>query len=226
MRVAMHVTSQEELEESKARMPGVQQALIPNGVTMPAIGQRTWRPEGRLRLLSLGRLDPIKGLENLLAALPLVRSTEVELTIRGTGDPCYLRSLEELVARLGLLDRVRFGGHADEAAKHMAFMQADLSIAPSHTESFGLVVAESLAHGVPVVASTGTPWRELPARGCGMWVSNSPEALASAIDEMSGGDLEAMGRRGREWMQRDYQWATIAERTFELYRQLGVARHG
>jgi glycosyltransferase involved in cell wall biosynthesis len=225
MRVAMHVTSQEELEESKARMPGLRQALIPNGVVVPGTGQRTWRPHGRLRLLFLGRLDPKKGVENLLAALPLLRSAQAELTIRGAGDARYLRSLEDLAGRLALIDRVHFGGYADDAAKHAAFMSADLCVVPSHTENFGLVIAEALAHGVPVIASRGTPWRELPARGCGMWVDNSPQSLALAIDELCGRDLEMMGRRGREWMQRDYQWAAIAERTIELYRELSADGH-
>lgn len=225
-RVAMHVTSLEELEESKARMPGVQQALIPNGVVVPVLRQRVWRPNGRLRLIFVGRLDRIKGLENLLSALLLVRSATVGLTIWGDGDSRYLRSLRELAERLGLGGRVRFGGHADEAAKESAFMEADLCVVPSHTENFGLVIAESLAHGVPVIASTGTPWRELAQRGCGLWVNNSPQSLASAIDEMAGCDLEAMGRRGRAWMQRDYQWGAIAERTVELYRQLGAPKRG
>jgi len=155
-----------------------------------------------------------------------VRSASVGLTIWGDGDARYVRSLREIAERRGLGNQIRFGGHADEAAKEIAFMEADLCVVPSHTENFGLVVAESLAHGVPVIASTGTPWRELPQRGCGLWVNNSPQSLASAIDEMAGRDLEAMGRRGREWMLRDYQWAAIAERTVELYRQLGAPAHG
>lgn len=225
MRVTMHVTSQEELEESTARMPGVQQAVIPNGVMVPEIGQRTWRPNGRLRLLFLGRLHPKKGLENLLAALPLIRA-KAQLTILGTGDLRYVGSLKQLVSRLALREQVRFGGHADESAKHKAFMEADLSVVPSHTENFGLVIAESLAHGVPVIASKGTPWRDLSKHGCGLWVENTAQRLASAIDEMSDRDLAAMGKRGREWMQRDYQWTSIAEQTLELYRQLAAARHG
>jgi len=223
MPLVMHVTSGDELEQSRARMPDVRQALIPNGVPIPSrLPARSWQPGGRLRLLFLGRLHRIKGLENLLAALALVENPNVELVIRGNGEPRYTASLRELAQKLTLQDRVRFAGHADEAAKLAGFTEADVCVVPSHTENFGLVVAESLAHGVPVVASTGTPWRELQDRGCGLWVENSPAQLAAAIDRISRCDLSSMGYRGREWMQREYQWGAIAARTLQVYREIAA----
>jgi glycosyltransferase involved in cell wall biosynthesis len=134
--------------------------------------------------------------------------------------------LAVLVEKLGLQQRVRFAGYADEAVKLMGFMEADVCVVPSHTENFGLVVAEALAHAVPVIASTGTPWRELQERGCGFWVDNSPERLAAAIDEIARCDLPLMGQRGREWMQREYKWEAIAARTFELYREMAAGSAG
>jgi glycosyltransferase involved in cell wall biosynthesis len=87
-------------------------------------------------------------------------------------------------------------------------------------ESFGMVVAEALAHGVPVIASRNTPWREMESKGCGLWVDNSPESLASSVNAIRHLNLEEMGMKGREWMRESYCWNSIAKRTMTLYRDL------
>ena len=91
---------------------------------------------------------------------------------------------------------------------------------PSHTENFGIVVAEALAHGVPVVASTGTPWAKVEDEQCGLWVDNDPRVIADAILSIATMDLEAMGSRGRTWMARDYSWNKIATEVGHIYREL------
>lgn len=83
-----------------------------------------------------------------------------------------------------------------------------------------MVVAEALAHGVPVIASRGSPWAELERRGCGLWVDNSPESLRAAIVRMTECDLRAMGIKGRNWMETDYSWAETALRMETIYRRL------
>jgi glycosyltransferase involved in cell wall biosynthesis len=175
-------------------------------------------------MLFLGRLDPKKGIENLLAALRDKRLSNVTLNIYGSGEPAYVSSLGRLVNEYGLRQEVRFGGFADHDAKTEAFAAADICVVPSHTENFGLVVAESLANGVPVIASKGTPWGALEPRRCGLWVSNDPQSLAAAIQEMSAMDLEQMGRRGREWMKSEFRWDAIAAQTIDLYTELAATR--
>jgi glycosyltransferase involved in cell wall biosynthesis len=82
------------------------------------------------------------------------------------------------------------------------------------------VVAEALARGVPVIASRGTPWQRLVEMGCGLWVDNSSAELSKALDEAACLPLHEMGKRGREWMGREYSWQTIAEQMVEQYRSL------
>jgi len=93
-------------------------------------------------------------------------------------------------------------------------------VVPSHSENFGMTIAEALAHGVPVVASRGTPWSDLPARACGWWVENNPEALAGAIREASTADLQSMGEVGRDWMSNEFDWPSIAGRMHDTYKAL------
>lgn len=109
-------------------------------------------------------------------------------------------------------------------AKKKLFEDSDVVIVPSHSESFSLVVAEALAHGVPVIASKGTPWSGLEQKQCGLWVENDPESLAGAIRKISGMPLREMGLRGRDWMLREYTWGSVGQRMLGLYRESVSAR--
>jgi glycosyltransferase involved in cell wall biosynthesis len=101
-------------------------------------------------------------------------------------------------------------GEVSGGEKARAFAEADALVVPSHSENFGIVVAEGLAHGIPVIASTGTPWSRLQTMGCGLWVDNAPESLVGAINKLSRMPLREMGRAGREWMMKEFSWARIA----------------
>jgi glycosyltransferase involved in cell wall biosynthesis len=217
----LHATSNEEAEESRARLRMADCTVIPNGVHVLESGsQRTWMPSGKLRLLYLGRLHPIKGLDNLLAALSHLSPKEASLTICGTGERAYLVFLETRVRELGLLERVRFVGQLEGHAKMRVFVEADVCVVPSHRENFAMVVAEALGSGIPVIASTGTPWRDIERKGAGFWVANDAESLTEAIRSMRSANLEEMGHRGREWMRAEYSWRSVGSRMLQTYQQL------
>jgi len=172
-----------------------------------------------LRILYLGRLHPIKGIEHLLQAISLLED-HVTLSICGQGQVEYEEKLRCLVAELSLERRVRFDGLVTGIAKQDAFRNADICIVPSFTENFALVVAESLAAGVPVIAGTGTPWSRVEELGCGLCVDNAPESLAAATRRLSDLPLADMGSRGREWMQREFSWPAIAQQMVSEYDKL------
>jgi glycosyltransferase involved in cell wall biosynthesis len=175
-----------------------------------------------LRLLFLGRLDPKKGIENLLAACQRLsnRGQPWSLAIAGSGDAAYTASLQQNAHDLGLREQVSFVGEVRGQAKADLFAASDLAVFPSHTENFAMVVAEALAHGVPVVASKGTPWSGVEAHGCGLWVENDPAALAAAIARISRMPLAEMGERGRRWMEEEFAWETVAQEMLRLYGKL------
>jgi glycosyltransferase involved in cell wall biosynthesis len=221
MRCIMHVTSQKEAMETLARMSCVQATVIPNGVEIPdSLPVREWQPGGRLRVVYLGRLHPIKGLENLIHAIHLTGDSAVNLSIFGQGDHTYTQRLRELVKELRMEERISFCGHVEGVDKCNAFMCADLCVIPSFTENFGMVVAEALAHAVPVVASRGTPWAQIEERGCGIWSENSPEALQHAIETMRRSCLKELGQRGRLWIQQQYTWELVAHHMCDLYQDV------
>jgi glycosyltransferase involved in cell wall biosynthesis len=218
----LHVTSEQERAESATRLPGVRAAMIPNGVYIPDEIVRT-AGNGNIRLAYLGRIDPKKGIENLLAACRILlqqANLRFSLEIAGDGLGSYVSSIRALIENYGLSKQVNMLGNVDGEAKKEFFANADLVMVPSHTENFGLVVAEALAHGVPVIASTGTPWRRLEEVGCGLWVNNDPELLAAAIIQIGGMPLDEMGEKGREWMKREYAWPSLADRMIALYESM------
>jgi glycosyltransferase involved in cell wall biosynthesis len=222
----LHVTSEKERATSLERLPNAVATMIPNGTDIPeSLPARRWRPDGALRLLFLGRLDPQKGIENLLEALSQIDNIDVRLDIYGTGDSSYSRLLASLANDLNLGDRVRFHGRVEAEEKTRVFLTADLCVVPSHGENFGMVVIEALAHGIPVIASKGTPWAEVEEKGCGFWVENSPDSLSQAILAMRSRDLAEMGQRGRRWMEECFGWDMIAAQMYGVYEELLAPEH-
>jgi glycosyltransferase involved in cell wall biosynthesis len=200
-------------------------AMIPNGVDVPADLNRMER-KGELRLLFIGRLDPKKGIEPLLKACSLIDSAPPwRLTIAGWGPPEYVSQLKEQIHALGVEGRVKMMGEVLSEAKKRLFESSDVTLVPSHTENFAIVVAEALAHGVPVIASKGTPWSRLEQMKCGLWVDNDPETLADAIRRISTMPLQGMGLIGREWMQKEFSWRSVTEQILNLYHRCAVHDH-
>jgi glycosyltransferase involved in cell wall biosynthesis len=220
-RVIVHTTAERERIVTQQRLPRAKAMIVPNGVDMPnRLSTRPWRPEGRLRLMYLGRLSPKKGIENLLKALSLLKDPSISLNIYGTGDADYTVRLKSLARQLGLLDEaVSFIGHVDGEAKNAAFTSADVCVVPSYVENFCMVVAEALANGVPVIASYGTPWSRVEEKHCGLWVDNSPDSLAQAITRIRVMALPEMGNRGINWMKQEFSWNCVASKMLALYKR-------
>ncbi len=223
-KLVLHVTSEDEAGESLERFPGINAAIIPNGVGVPEKVTHV-SGDGILRMLYLGRLHPIKGVENLLGACNFLRSGPRigwSLTIAGVGDPHYTETIRSLIKEMGLSQQVKMVGEAIGEVKKSLFENADITVVPSNKENFGIVITEALAHGVPVIASKGTPWKRLEEIGCGLWVDNDPRSLVEAIEQMSRMPLRDMGQRGREWIKREFVWPIVTEKMVQLYQSLVV----
>jgi len=217
----LHTTSNEEVMSCQGRVPKASISLIPNGVEVPEeLPKKEWLPTGKLRILYIGRLHPIKGIERLIEALTLLPRESLCLRIFGDGHTSYAGSLRNLVHRLGLEGCVSFHGHVREAEKFNAYLESDVCVVPSFSENFGMVVAEALAHGIPVIASKGTPWALLEKHGAGLWVDNQPQELAAAITNIATKDLSIMGSIGRKWMREQFQWKTIGTQMSDLYHAI------
>ncbi len=218
-----HVTAETELAD--LRELGYRQpvAVIPNGVEVPLIATKTAGGDG-LQVLFLSRLHPIKGLDLLLKVWQGVESRHpgAALVVAGPDEGGYGTSMQQLAAHLGLRS-VRFVGPLVGAAKQRAFADADVYVLPTHSENFGLTVAEALAAGTPAITTTGAPWQGLVEHQCGWWIERGEYELAQALDEaqrLGPASLATMGLRGRAWVATEFSWPSVAEQMNQLYAWL------
>jgi len=224
-KVMLHCTSPAEAEASANRMRGAETFILPNGVELPSISEPApdRSPLEELNLLFLGRLHPQKGIDRLLeACAKLVRGSELawKLCIAGGCSDGYDRVIQTKITELELGDLVRMVGHVDGADKERLFCEADVLVAPSHRENFGIAVAEALARARPVIVSRGMPWSIVQEQGCGLWVDNDPDSLAAAIEKIAGEARDEMGARGRAYVERQLDWAAIALQMRDRYTAL------
>ena len=222
----LHATSEVEYNEIRSQGFTAPVAVIPNGIDVPPLSVVPKRATGSKSrtLLFLSRIHPIKGLDRLLQAWVQIQGNHPDwrLVIAGRGDAAHVEEVKLLAAKIGAL-QVEFPGPLYGAAKSQAYWDADLFVLPTHSENFGMVVAEALAHGCPAIVSTGAPWSGLQTECCGWWVANDVDTLATTLTcgmQLPVEELAAMGQRGRAWMERDYGWAAIGKKMDVAYRWL------
>jgi D-inositol-3-phosphate glycosyltransferase len=182
-------------------------------------------PEEKL-VLYVGRFDPLKGLDRLLAAIACLRhEPRLRLVVVGGDDrqkPEALR-LRSMAEKLGVYDKVTFAGRVDQEKLPLYYSAADVTVIPSYYESFGLVVLESLACGTPVVATpVGDMEHILSEPGLGLVVKD-PSARSLA------GGIERFFQDGcRQQVKPDiirsavlaYGWPSVASAMLNKYREV------
>lgn len=212
---AVQATSEQERLDVLAACPGCRAVVIPNPVAMPdAIPVRPG-PGKPSVILFLSRIDPVKGLETLLGAFDrlVAHDADLRLVIAGDGEPAYVARVRGMAASLAARDRVRFTGHADGGQKRLLFAAADLFVLPSYSESFGLAVAEAMAHGVPVLISPNVGiHQEVTDASAGRAAACTVDAVAQAMREMLDDPegLACMGENGQRLVRERYSPGLVA----------------
>jgi glycosyltransferase involved in cell wall biosynthesis len=182
--------------------------IVINGVPGPAIApERKIAADGIRRVLFVGRLTELKGVDDLLEALskaPFDRA-KVQVTLAGNGEDERFKAKAKA---LGVDSFVKFAGWCDQARIDEMLAQADLLVLPSHDEVLPLVVLEALGRGVAVVC---TPVGELPTvladgeNACFVPVGDS-DTLAETLGRVLNDDelLLRIGREGRKLYERQF----------------------
>jgi glycosyltransferase involved in cell wall biosynthesis len=143
-----------------------------------------------------------------------------ELVIAGPDEKGHTDELRREMRQLALDGVVRFVGPVDDDDKWTLYQSAELFVLPSLSENFGIVVAEALSAGVPVVTTTGTPWSVLREKEIGWCVEPEVDSLATALasaTQMRTCDLREMGQRGSNWVRSEFQWDAIAQQMCQFY---------
>jgi glycosyltransferase involved in cell wall biosynthesis len=138
---------------------------------------------GKRLALFLGRIHPKKGCDLLIEAFARVFShnSDWHLVIAGP-DACWQADLQRLALRKGVADRITWAGMLNGDLKWGALRAAEIFVLPSHQENFGIVVAEALACGVPVLISNKVNiWREIVADGAGCVAEDDLDGTSSLL---------------------------------------------
>ncbi|GGO15807.1 glycosyltransferase [Microbispora bryophytorum] len=228
--VAVIATCSDEVGELVAMgVPRDRIAVVPCGVDLGL-----FHPDGpaaprgdRLRVLSIGRMVPRKGVDTVVRAMRQVPGAELVIAGGDPGDEEGTR-LRTLADGLGLGDRVRLIGSVSRAEVPALMRSADVLVTVPWYEPFGIVPLEALACGVPVVASAVGGHLDTVA-GCGVLVPpRRPSALSRALCDLlvRPGLRAALSAAGARRARARYGWPRIAEQTESVFRNLTGGRLG
>lgn len=196
-------------------------AVIPNGIDLSQIELKdTWKKTKTLLFLS--RIHVKKGIELLVNAVGELKDgmQDYQVLIVGEGDECYIDELKNLVKVKQIDNIVKFLGGVYGDEKWKLYRQADVFILPTYSENFGIVVAEALACGTPVITTKRTPWEDLNGRNCGWWVDSKQKDITNAMCQAlctNEETMEEMGRNGRRLIEERYSIESIALQMKKLY---------
>jgi glycosyltransferase involved in cell wall biosynthesis len=198
--------------------------IIPNVVDTAAFaGERGPRAPGApARLLFVGEMETErKGVPDLLAAVADLQRRGVAVRLDLLGGGRHLDEYRRLAEQLGVAAICRFHGVAPPAAVPAALAQADLLVLPSRHETFGVVLVEALAAGVPVVATRCGGPEEIVTPDVGVLVPpGDVPALATAIAEVLARPEAFSPDHLREVAACRYGQAAVARQLSQLYRQV------
>jgi len=198
--------------------------IIPNGVDLDRFTDAQPFEELRdghtLNILFVGRLEERKGLGHLLKAYHRLRKRKVDARLLVIGAGPKLREYKRYVGLRGIRD-VEFLGRVSDEDKVRYFASADIFCAPNTgQESFGIVLLEAMAAGVPIVASDIHGFKRVVERNVqGLLVEpQNPRALAAALYALARDpDLRhEMGEAGRARAP-EFSWDRVTERIVDFY---------
>jgi glycosyltransferase involved in cell wall biosynthesis len=225
---AIHYTTASERRLAESALSLQRGIVIPLGVDDALFERRPGRGRSPY-VLMLGRLHPKKGIE-LLVDVFLEGTAELpdwRLLIAGDGEAEYVRAVRDHVERVDADGRVTFSGWLHGAAKATALAEAALLALPSRQENFGMVVAEALACGTPVLVSTHVNLAdEIAVANAGWVVSLDRQALRATLSDILGNESERerRGQAGRALAMTSFKWRGVAVEVSKLYESVtGVA---
>lgn len=221
----LHTTAEQETLSVQRLGLAVPVCMVPNGVDCPGIEPTSADEQSEARgakvALFVGRIHPKKGLPMLIEAWAKIRPEGWTLRIAGPDEEGHRAELEKAVSTRCLSGIVSFLGPLDGVKKSAAFFDADLFVLPTHSENFGVVVAEALAHGLPVVTTTAAPWSVLGTSGCGWQVEPTVEGIGRGLIEATSSNeetLRSMGVKGRDVVETNFTWEEITKNVVSMYR--------
>jgi len=217
----IHTTS--PVESKNIRDIGVNTPiiLIPNAVNLP-LEYKGNRNHAKVALF-LSRIHPVKGLVDLIDAWNSVNTDGWRLIIAGEGEKKYMEIIKNKVTALNLQREISFIGHVCGKEKELLYRESDLFVLPTYSENFGLVIAEAMSYGIPVITTKAAPWYIIEKNNCGWWVDVGVESLSKALSQSFNiplKDLQEKGINARKAINNNYTWPIVILEIIDVYRQM------
>lgn len=221
-----------ELEAKHIRELGIKApiSIIPNGIEIESYQCRTSIKDVKKQVLFLSRIHEKKGIELLLDAWKSISNInqEWELVISGNGDENYIASLKEKIINLNIQNNTRIIPPTFGKAKYLLYCESSVFILPSYSENFGMVIAEAMSCGVPVITTNNTPWKVING-GCkynmdyqqmGWCIDLNKENIIATLKEaisMDKNTLYEMGQLSSRFIKENYDYKSVAKKVKTLY---------
>jgi alpha-1,6-mannosyltransferase len=177
-------------------------------------------------LLYVGRLAKEKNTETLCKSFELLQARRPgDFHLLVIGDGPQRDQLRQLRARTGSVSWIQYCTDSADLARY--YRAADLFVHPGVQETFGFVALESQACGTPVVGIRGSYMDRIIFHEQGSWaLENTAEALADAIEELSGKKLSMLGSGASQMAGELHAWPRVFERLFCIYREVCASYKG
>ena len=228
-RLDARVAVSETARECAHHYFGGEYQIVPNGIDVDRFHPDNepfdqWRSRDRVNIVFVGRLDPRKGVEHLIAAVPhVIERTRGRARFLIVGDS-YLRRKLEAAVRPDMREHVTFVGAVAASDLPRWYATADIFVSPATgNESFGIVLLEAMATGRPVVCSDIPGYRTVatPEHNAVMHPPGDVPALTDALcrlvnDEDRRMNLSINGRK----RALEYAWPRVTEQIEAVYQSL------
>lgn len=204
--------------------PGVDISLIGVELKNKTMTRTDLGLDNDLVLISVNRLEPIKGVNYLIDALSLVkqRLEKVKLILIGSGSE--EGRIRQQVAGYGLTDNVIFRKNISESALYNYYALSDIYVSPGLQTDFIMGIQEAMVCGLPIV-STGQPWLVKPDENGFIVPPKNPQMIADAVLRMhQNGMTGRMSVKSRE-IVREYDWKRIARKAIVMYEEVIINKN-
>ena len=233
MQEAACVLTTAEMEFNNIRQLGFTcpLAIIPNGINFDDYPCRSKNSlyKCKKQIIFLSRVAPKKGVDILIDAWVKVHESypSWNIIIVGNGEEGYIRSLNARIHRNGLENCVKILPPAFGEDKYRLYTESSLFVLPTHSENFGMVVAEALACGLPVITTKGAPWQLLEEKKCGWWIELSQSNLENTLMKVLALPMEELfnkGQIGAKIVRENFYDVEVAKKMTAVYEWIVLGK--
>jgi glycosyltransferase involved in cell wall biosynthesis len=226
----LHALTETEADDFRAYGLRNPIAVIPNGVTIPPVLAEHHEADREPKtLLYMGRLHPIKGLEELFRGWQLkeayMRAAGWRLKVVGWGDGDYVTELQTMIKRLGIAASVDLEGPRYGEAKEQELRRASAFVLPSRSEAMSMALLEAWSYGLPVLMTRTCNLIDGARHAAAILMDCDAASIEQALLRLADTDSQTrrtMGVAGRQFVSTRYAWPVVAQSMAQVYQWLRV----